>query len=168
MLFLSFCFLVTSHGLKSFISCSTSWQIIQQKDRYYSKVLTLLFPAPMSSEGERMKTSWFKKCWSQRWPCELLICMMQQYRRSYSAKLKAWQVPLKNKYAFKLFLGKGRVPECVCGCNRSDWFPAVSLQCKLAWAVLSNCVWCIGWWLSRLQKYIEIHMEKMYSKKIML
>lgn len=167
MLFLSFCLLVTSHGLKSFISCSTSWQIIQQKDRYYSKVLTLPFPAPMSSEGERMKTSWFKKCLSQRWPCELLICMMQQYRRSYSAKLKAWQVPLKNKYAFKLFLGKGKVPECGCGCNRSDWFPAVAWSASwrgLCWVTLQ----CIGRWLSRLQKYIEIHMEKMYSKKIML
>lgn len=32
-----FCVLVISHGLKSSISCSTSWQIIQQKDRYYSK-----------------------------------------------------------------------------------------------------------------------------------
>lgn len=31
--FLSVFFLVTSHGLKSSISCSMSWQIIQQKDR---------------------------------------------------------------------------------------------------------------------------------------
>lgn len=65
MLFLSFFFLVTSHGLKSFISCSMSWQIIQQKDRYYSEVLTLLFPAPISNEGERMKISCFK-CLYQR------------------------------------------------------------------------------------------------------
>jgi len=141
MLFLSFFFfLVTSRGLKSFISCSMSWQIIQQKDRYYSKVLTLLFPAPISNEGERMKTSCFKKHLCRRWPRELLICMIQCYVGWYSARLKAWKCLWKINMLLNYFGEKIKSRNVTVDPSQGDGFPASRLMNGNSWYREIACV----------------------------
>lgn len=121
--------LVTSHGLKSFISCSMSWQIIQPKDRYYSKVLTLLFPAPYQVRERKQAVLRSACIRDDRMNYQIVWCSSIEGHIQPSSKLGKclWKLNMLLNYFGEKITSKNGDPAAV---NR---FPAVTRTVQASW-----------------------------------